>query len=147
MQDNDLASQFEQMINRGAKGNAENKPDGDKIYVSYQEETPDALEKVQAAGDLFSQTETRREFLKTQEPNATFRGKVTKLDKWKDAEGGGIINLSYSPTNLRLPFSVGLQVSQGDESYDLLMKLPDDYRGEIVVKTDKNGFISSISLP
>lgn len=147
-EDNSPSQQFEDMMRSFAK--KEEKGSEGKIYVSFAPDEsgdPEFLERVQQVGELFSDEKIRKEFLKTQEPNAILRGDVTKIYKWKSKDGKGRVDISYVPQGIDVPFPIGFQRQEGDTVYELLKNLPDDYDGEIIVALDEKGHISSISLP
>lgn len=142
-EDSDVVQQFEAMVNKASERQRGNEPE---VYVSYNTDDPEMLERVQQAGEIFSSEEIRNEFLKTQEPNATFKSKVTKVDKWQAEDGSHLIDLSYKTEGIDTPFDIGLQISEDRPWYDEFKDIPDDFEGEIIVETDENGHIASVSL-
>lgn len=146
-EDKDPSQEFEDMMRSFAeKKKSDSKG---KIYVSYAPETddPEFLERVQQAGELFSDEKIQKEVKKTQEPNAALRGIVTNLHKWTSKNGKGIIDISYQPQGVDVPFPMGFQKQEGEIGFEFLKNLPDDYDGEIIVTLNEKGHIATISLP
>lgn len=161
--DNNELHLFEFMVNAGARKHDEQQAqpsqiEEDGVYVSHGEgEDPDLLLMTQFVGEVLSNPFIREECYKTLEPNTTFRGPVTDLEKWyseevyelwEQREGGRwVIDITYFPEGRKLPWGVVVQIKESDPWFDTFKDLPADYRGEVIVKTDKNGLVVSVSLP